>query len=52
MKFKSRRTVDLETRQHPIKLNRKDLKREPESRDGPGVGLPAAVAAGMGWEWK
>jgi len=52
MKFESRRTVDLETWQHPIKLNRKDLKREPESRDGPGVGLPAAVAPMLGPDGK
>ena len=52
MKFESRRPVDLDTWQHPIKLNRKDLKREPESRDGPGVGLPIAVAPMLGPDGK
>ena len=52
MKFESRRAVDLETWQHPIKLNRKDLKREPESRDGPGVGLPVAVEQMLGPDGK
>lgn len=52
MKFESRRPVDLDAWQHPIKLNRKDLKREPESRDGPGVGLPVAVAPMLGPDGK
>ena len=52
MKFESRRPVDLEAWQHPIKLNRKDLKREPETRDGPGVGLPLAVAPMLGPDGK
>ena len=48
MKFESRQPVDLEAWQHPIKLNRRDLKCEPESRDGPGVGLPLAVVPMLG----
>ena len=52
MKFESRRPVDLEAWQHPIKLNRKDLKREPETRDGPGVGLAVAVAPMLGPDGK
>lgn len=52
MKFESRRSVDIDTWQKPIKLNRKDLKREQESRDGPGVGLPVAVKAMLGPDGK
>jgi len=52
MKFESRRPVELEEWQHPIKLNRKEPKREPESRDGPGVGLPLAVAQMLGPDGK
>ena len=52
MKFESRRPVDLDTWQKPIKLNRKDLKREHESRDGPGVGLPVAVKPMLGPDGK
>lgn len=52
MKFESRRSVNVETWQKPIKLNRKDLKREHESRDGPGVGLPVAVGPMTGADGK
>ena len=52
MKFESRRAVELETWQKPIKLNRKDLKREHESRDGPGVGLPVAIKPMLGPDGK
>lgn len=52
MKFKSREPVDLDTWTKPIKLNRKDLKREQESRDGPGVGLPVAVKQMLGPDGK
>ena len=52
MKFNSRQAVEIETWQKPIKLNRKDLKREHESRDGPGVGLPLAVGPMMGPDGK
>lgn len=52
MKFESRKPVDLDKWQHPIKLNRKEPKREPESRDGPGIGLPTAVAPMLGPDGK
>ena len=52
MKFESRRPVDLETWKKPIKLNRKDFKREHESKDGPGVELPVAVGPMVGPDGK
>ena len=52
MKFESRTAVEIDQWQKPIKLNRKDLKREPESRDGPGVGLAVAVGPMLGPDGK
>jgi transcription initiation factor TFIIF subunit alpha len=52
MRFESREPVDLDTWERPIKLNRKELKREPESRDGPGVGLAVPIAPMLGADGK
>ena len=52
VKFTSRQPVDIETWHHPIKLNRTDLKREPESRDGPGVGLAVPIEPMLGLDGK
>lgn len=52
MKFESRKPVEMETWQKPIKLNRKDLRREQEPKDGPEVGLPVAVGPMLGPDGK
>lgn len=52
MKFESRRPVEIETWQKPIKLNRKDTRREHDSKDEPGVGLPVAVGPMLGPDGK
>ena len=51
MKFESRRPVELETWQKPIKLNRKDIRREQEPKDA-GVDSPVAVGPMLGPDGK
>ncbi|KAG6814181.1 hypothetical protein H0H92_000858 [Tricholoma furcatifolium] len=48
MKFDSRKTVDLSRWQQPIKLNRKELRRDTE----PGEGVPEAVGPMLGPDGK
>ena len=52
MKFESHRLEDIDTWERPVKLNRKELKREQESRDGPGVGLNLAITPMLGADGK
>ena len=52
MKFDSRRSVDISTWTKPVRLNRKELRREPSSGENTEVNTPKAVAPMLGLDGK